>query len=377
MTKKKIIALLLVLILAFAQMITAFANNLDDKKSEYDDVKQKMQAAEAERRKARAVADEASNQMDEIVGQLSQLNADMEELKPRAEALQKDIDENTEILNDKKEKMEGRLKIYRERLRQIYINGQINYIDVLLGAKDFSDFSSRMFLLQKIISLDLELVETVRREADEIQTRQDQLDRQMAEIRQTEKMIADKTEVAEKVREERARLLYKAEEERRANDDEYDRLAAISENLASMIRSMERTGNMPVQSGTGRFVWPCQGTITSYAGWRTHPIFGTTRYHSGMDIAVPTGTPIVAADNGVVTYSGWMGGYGYTVMVNHGGGLVTLYAHNSSLAVREGQAVQQGQLVAYAGSTGYSTGPHCHFEARLNGEVTDPLNYLP
>lgn len=124
-------------------------------------------------------------------------------------------------------------------------------------------------------------------------------------------------------------------------------------------------------------MWPCRGEITSYFGWRTHPIFGTTKYHSGMDIAVDYGTPIHAADSGTVVYSGWLGGYGYCVMIDHGGGLVSLYGHNQSLNVYEGQYVAKGTVIAAAGSTGYSTGPHCHFEVRLHGEVTEPLNYLP
>ena len=124
-------------------------------------------------------------------------------------------------------------------------------------------------------------------------------------------------------------------------------------------------------------MWPCRGEITSYFGWRTHPIFGTTKYHSGMDIAVDYGTPIYAADSGTVIYSGWLGGYGYAVMIDHGGGLVTLYGHNPGLNVYEGQYITKGTCIAYAGSTGYSTGPHCHFEVRLHGEVTEPLNYLP
>ena len=100
-------------------------------------------------------------------------------------------------------------------------------------------------------------------------------------------------------------------------------------------------------------------------------------FRSGMDIACDYGTRIVAADSGTVIYSGWMGGYGYAVMIDHGGGLVTIYGHNQELTVNEGQAVNKGQLIAYAGSTGWSTGPHCHFEVRLHGEVTEPLNYLP
>ena len=154
-------------------------------------------------------------------------------------------------------------------------------------------------------------------------------------------------------------------------------LPLSAENIASMLRSLQNAGGMPGGGGTGKFIWPVQGEITSYYGWRTHPIFGTTRYHSGYDIACDTGTPIAAADSGTVVYSGWLGGYGYCVMIDHGGGLVSLYGHNSELWVSEGQYVQQGQTIALAGSTGWSTGPHCHFEARLNGELTDPMNYLP
>ena len=255
-------------------------------------------------------------------------------------------------------------------LRDIYMNGQINYLDVLLGAKDFSDFSSRMFLLQKIISHDIAMLEAINKSMQEIEQRQAELDEQVAEL---EEKRAD----AEARREERAQLLYAAEEERSAVEGEYDRLMAISENIASMLRSLQNAGGMPGAGGTGAFIWPVQGEITSYYGWRTHPIFGTTRYHSGYDIACDTGTPIVAADSGTVVYSGWLGGYGYCVMIDHGGGLVSLYGHNSELWVSEGQYVQQGETIALAGSTGWSTGPHCHFEARLNGELTDPMNYLP
>lgn len=174
-------------------------------------------------------------------------------------------------------------------------------------------------------------------------------------------------------------MLYKAQEEEQSSQEEYERLLAISENIASMLRNMENSGGgAPAgQGGTGQFMWPCNGPITSYYGWRTHPIFGTTKYHSGMDIAVDSGTPIHAADSGTIVYSGWLGGYGNCVMIDHGGGLVTLYAHNSALNVGEGQYVSKGAVVAYAGSTGYSTGPHCHFEVRLHGELTEPLNYLP
>lgn len=377
MPKKKVLMAVLALIFAVMQILPAFANELEDKQAEYDDVQQKKQQMEIAKERARREAEAASDRMEEIVAELNRLQVEIKEIEAKRDKLQPLIDENQEVLAEKKAKMEGRMKIYRQRLRDIYINGQINYLDVLLGAKDFSDFSSRMFLLQKIISRDLAMMDTIMKETAEIEARQKELDAQMADIEKMRSDLEEKQQKAEASKEERAQLLYKAEEESRQADEDYDRLLAISENIASMLRSLERSSSMPTSGGTGKFIWPVTGEITSYYGWRTHPVFGTTRYHSGMDIACDYGTPIVAADSGTVIYSGWMGGYGYAVMIDHGGGLVSLYGHNQELAVSEGQYVNQGQVISYAGSTGWSTGPHCHFEVRIHGEVTEPLDYLP
>ena len=305
------------------------------------------------------------------------MQAQANALEKKSNTLQAQINDNQAKLEQKKADVARRMQIYRTRLRDIYINGQVNYLDVLLGAKDFSDFSSRMYLLQKIIISDLAMLDQLKKDAAEIKSRQEQLDAQMKEIQTTQKVLNDKKAKVQKLREQRAQVLYKAQEEEQQSQSEYERLLALSENIASMLRNMESSSSAPSAGGTGRFMWPCNGEITSYYGWRTHPIFGTTKYHSGMDIAVDYGTPIHAADSGTVIYSGWLGGYGNCVMIDHGGGLVSLYAHNQSLNVGEGQFVNKGTVVAYAGSTGYSTGPHCHFEVRLHGEVTEPLNYLP
>ena len=129
-------------------------------------------------------------------------------------------------------------------------------------------------------------------------------------------------------------------------------------------------------SGTGALMWPVNGVITSPFGYRNHPIFGRQILHSGIDIGVDYGTPVHAADSGVVVEADWISGYGYAVVIDHGNGLSTLYGHNESLAVSAGQSVSKGQVIAYAGSTGNSTGPHVHFEVRSNGEPVDPMGYL-
>lgn len=378
MVSKKGGSLLLAFWLAFCPLIASdvFADAVSEKQAELSEVRAKMERMEQRKQEARRKAEAASAELDEVVGDLRVIQGEAHELEKQRNALQEKIDAAQAKLAQKEKEVKERQGIYKKRLRDIYINGQINYLDVLLGAKDFSDFSTRMFLLQKVIRSDLDLLAQIRKDAEEIRTYKATLDASMQEIRANELEIEAKRSRVNQLREKRAQVLYKAEEEEQESEEEYERLLAVSERIAAMLRNMEQGGSSNA-GGTGRFIWPCHGTITSYFGWRTHPIFGTTKYHSGMDIGVDYGTPIHAADSGTVVYSGWLGGYGYCVMIDHGGGLVSLYGHNQSLNVYEGQYVAQGTVIAYAGSTGYSTGPHCHFEVRLHGEVTEPLNYLP
>ena len=281
-------------------------------------------------------------------------------------------------MDRKKEQVDKRVAVYRGRLKDIYINGQINYLDVLLGAKDFSDFSSRMYLLKKIIANDINLLADLKKKKAELETAQEILASNMARVKAVHSEVSSKQQLVAQKTMEREAAYNDAVAEQSRLDEEYNELMATSERITDMIRNLENGGTISSASrGSGSFVWPIYGEITSPFGWRTHPIFGTQKFHSGLDIAADYGDPIVAANSGTVIYADWMGGYGNAVMIDHGGGLVTLYGHNSSLAVYNGQQVAKGQTIAYAGSTGYSTGPHCHFEVRIHGEVTDPMDYLP
>ena len=380
MLKGKLTHVALAAVLAMLPLFVSwgFASQADDKRAELNEVQSQMQKMQDRKERARQKAEAASESLEEIQTSLNQLQVQARNLQGKRDALQAKINDNQIKLAQKKAEVEKRKKIYSKRLREIYINGQINYLDVLLGAKDFGDFSSRMYLLQKIISSDIEMLTQLQKAEAEVKARQEQLDAQMKDIKTTQAELESKRARAKKLKEQRSYMLYKAQEEEQQSQSEYERLLAISENITAMLRNMESGGSSSSGGGgTGRFIWPCHGTITSYFGWRTHPVFGTTKYHSGRDIGVDYGTPILAADSGTVIYSGWLGGYGYAVMIDHGSGLVTLYGHNQALNVYEGQYVTKGTCIAYAGSTGYSTGPHCHFEVRLHGEVTEPLNYLP
>ena len=363
----------------------AFANEVDDKRAELNDLQIQMQEMEARRARARREAEAASDNLNATVYRLHQVQKDVNHLEGRKEWLEYLIQENTTKLAEAKKQKEERMGAFRQRLRDRYLSGPVNYLDVRLGAKEVREFASRMYLLKKVLTQDSTLINEVTTASEKMEKRQKMLDECMSDVRVNERDLSARRQDLREVREERAQILYKKNEEKQQAEYEYERLLELSENVANMIRQMESNGMIgsapppqaPAQVSKYRFIWPCRGEITSYYGWRTHPIFGTTKYHSGMDIAVDYGTPIKAAAAGTIIYSGWLGGYGNTIMIDHGGGLVTLYAHNNELAVHEGQYVNQGVVVAYAGSTGWSTGPHCHFEARLHGEVTEPLDYLP
>ncbi|HUF83699.1 MAG TPA: peptidoglycan DD-metalloendopeptidase family protein [Acidimicrobiia bacterium] len=184
--------------------------------------------------------------------------------------------------------------------------------------------------------------------------------------------------VAEEAEESRLR------DEVRARKDEFEQqLAALEAEQAALAELVSRStapatssGSGAPSSGSGRFIWPCDGRVTSGFGYRVHPISGTSRMHTGVDMACGYGAPIGAAGDGVVVEAGWRGGYGNAVVVDHGDGLATLYAHQSRIAVSRGQRVTTGQTLGYVGSTGYSTGPHLHWEVWVNGNPVDPMGYV-
>ena len=162
------------------------------------------------------------------------------------------------------------------------------------------------------------------------------------------------------------------------NGEEIERTILSSVTLKEPVTEerLRGTKERPTWYPTGTFRWPVSGRITSYFGGRRSPGGIGSTNHKGIDIAAPKGTPVYAADGGTVTYAGWMSGYGYLVQINHGNGYVTYYGHNSRLTVSVGQKVYKGQQIAKVGSTGNSTGNHCHFEVRYNGVAKNPLNYL-
>ena len=374
---KNLIRIVAYLGLCLSITCTTWAATLEDKKAELEDVQKQIETKKAEKATKDKEVKSAIDQLMVAQAELAQAQKELDQVVEQQRNLQREIQKNQKVIEEKTKEWLATKKQYSTRLRNIYENGQVNYLDVLLGAKDFSDFSSRMFLLQRIIRRDSDLLDRLEAQKKALEEQRAALETNKQQLEVVGEQLAAKKKVVEEKTAKRRAIYDKALAEQNAIDAELNKMLEDSNRITDMIRNWERGGQIGSAHGSGRLAWPVSGTITSPYGWRVHPIFGTSIFHSGMDIGVDYGTPVCAADSGTIIYAGWMGGYGNAVMIDHGGGLVTLYGHNSSLQVGVGQTVGQGQVIALAGSTGNSTGPHCHFEVRVHGEVTDPGAYLP
>ena len=356
----------------------SWAETIEEKRAQLDEIQQKLGEKDAQLEDKKK---EISNAMERLIltqEELAEAKRKLAAIESRQQALSIKIRQNEAALAAKQKEYDKSRSVYKKRLRDIYENGQVNYLDVLLGAADFRDFSSRMYLLQRVIRRDFALI-------DRLEEQREALLQQKAELDDIRKQLAAAHAESQKEKEivaqktvERQKLYEQALAEKAQLDAEYEELQRNSQEITAMIQRMEQEGRMmPQAGGTGQLAWPVNGEITSPFGWRVQPIWGTQIFHAGLDIGADYGDPVHAADSGTVVFAGWMGGYGNAVMIDHGGGMVTLYGHNSSITVGEGEQVSKGQTIALAGSTGNSTGPHCHFEVRIHGEVVSPLQYLP
>ena len=373
--RSRALRLALSVLLSLSVTGTALADDLEDQLA---DLQRRAEEQQAKTNEASAKVESVSERLRQIQEDLRVATAEYKEVKSQLDDVEDKISDNTELLQKTEADLKVKNKKLQRRVRDIYINGQISYVDVLFGAKDFSDLVTRMDVLKRIIKHDYDLIMKVKEEKATVEKTRVQLEEDKA---QAESLVADaqvkKSRMEDKEAEQKG-LLDQAVYDRDTSERAYEELMAASEEVANMIRrsQMSAAGYSGAPAGAGGMIWPISGPITSEFGWRTHPIFGTSRFHSGLDIGGDYGMPIYAAAGGTVIYAGWISGYGNAVIIDHGGGVTTLYGHNDSLNVSEGESVAQGQVIAMCGSTGNSTGPHCHFEVRENGEPVSPYGYL-
>lgn len=380
-------AFLALVILALALMPAGPA--LAVSQSEIDALEEQRDELKAQREEMQAGIDELKNQQAGVLEQKRALDEQNEVYRQELELIEEQVSLYTRLVDEKAAELEKatadeaeQLAIYKQHVRAMEENGEYTYLSIIFGSKSLSQLMSNLDMIGEIMDADKRIYDqytAAREDAEEIKAEYETTLSALAD-KQAE-YEAEKADLEAKIAEAND-MIAQLEEEINSNYDLYLEVLAQEEalesDIQSMIAEMERQEAANSITSTGTYIWPLPGYSPGSAyGWRMHPIYHEMRFHAGEDIGAPSGTPILAADSGMATVIADNGnGYGNYIMINHGGGRVTLYAHMSAFAISNGATVSQGQVIGYVGSTGNSTGPHLHFEVRVNGATTDPKSYF-
>ena len=343
------------------------------------------------------------NQKDQARGQLNQLTFTADKIKAQLALLETQIasaqtllsqkqaayaQAQTEVLSAQKEldqkqkELEDRQSAFGKRARGIYESGQVSYLELLFQSSDLSDFVTRMEYFTKLVDNDHQLLTGIKYQKEQIAQKTRELQSHRDQAAQLQVQAASVSANLDRTKSQQRIALDQNQKAQQAAYDDVDRLESESNALGDKIRKLQAaqaTQGTRIGAGSGSVsTWPVPGfyEISDPFGWRVHPITHKRSLHTGTDIVAPTGTQIHAAGAGVVIVAGWNSAYGNMTIIDNGNSISTLYGHQSALGVTEGQSVQANQVIGYVGSTGLSTGSHLHFEVRVGGNPTDPLQYF-
>ena len=320
---------------------------------------------------------ENMQQLQELDTQIAQSQEELNVIDTQVDDLLKQTDENETKLKNTQEQYDKIQELVDSRMLKLYATPKFQTLQILLEAKSITDFLSTYYAIQEVTKADRGLMETVKKQKTEIETTKKILAEKKQQIITSKQSQQKKKQVlanTKKMREYYISKLSTEEQELQSQIDEYNRQAS---EIEAEIKLLALNSISKDYIG-GAMIWPAPGykTITSEYGMRVHPITGAYKLHTGTDIGAPMGADFVAAANGVVVKAEMTPAYGNMVIIDHGGGVQTLYAHGSEIVVQMGQEVKAGTPVLKVGSTGYSTGPHAHFEIRINGQTVNPMEYL-
>lgn len=399
---KRIIAVLLSFVLctsslAYAESISDLKSKSSAFKNQINQAQQSLNTTNAQKETAQTEVSKLDTELSQVQAEIQQLNTKLNETQARLEKSQKELEEATRI----REQQHDTLK---KRIRVMYEHGNNGYLDVLLSAEDFGDFLTRVEYTNRLMEYDSNMlaeyeraehiirenVKSIEKDKKAIEDIKAQQQEKQAEL---DKKITEKNAIVKQLDANAA--TYEAQiaelQQQDANvqsliqkaQAEAARAAAAQAQAAANEASAAYRGsssNRVYNTDGKKYQYPIPA-YNGYApnsgyGYRGSPISGKQEFHTGLDLKATLNTDVIAAESGTVIYAGWRGGYGKCIIIDHGGGYSTLYAHNNVLKVSVGQQVSRGQVIAGAGTTGYSTGVHSHFEVRINGAHTNPTGYI-
>ena len=387
--KRKLISILLVIVLLEYFCSFVFAENItnEEQRNEQSLTEQKEEVTEQINQintKLEYVQGELSDTMikvQELEDKVLSYQNEMSDLSEQLTSLQASIDETKQQLVTIEQEYNEKEELLRERLVTMYEAGETTYLDILLSSRNIIEFISGYYLITEMVNYDNELLKEVETKRNDIELTKARLEKEENQIKLIKAKKEQTTIVLQNTITLQENYVTKLNKQEQALQKKLTEYKVEQAKIEALIRkAMNSTMDIDIQYTGGEMLWPVAvaGTyITSGYGVREHPIQGVIKEHTGIDIGNATyGSPVVAAADGVVSYAGWLGGYGNCVMINHGNGVTTLYGHGQKIITELYKEVKQGDLIMEVGSTGNSTGPHLHFEVRINGEYVNPLNYV-
>ncbi len=385
--KRFIISFITALILASGTAVPVYASTIKDLQNKKTNVKK--QQTEAQK-----LLESTKQEKTSAVAEMLAVDADLDIVTEELEVINRELDKTKELYDSTKQELDSsieeknkQLELFKNRVRFMYMRGKTGYLDVLFSSKDFADLANRIEYVNRIVAYDQKILTSLQESEKTIKIKLDETELQKTEMQILSNQKSAKQANLEEALAQKKQIVNRLEKDQDKYAEMIKNLNDTDKNISSMISKKQKEAEAAAKAKNttvaasykgGKLAWPvpARGKITSNYGNRKHPISKKIEFHKGVDIPAPSGSSIVSAEGGTVISTGRQSGYGLTVVVDHGNGLSTLYAHCSKINVKVGQKVKRGENIAKVGSTGYSTGPHLHFEVRVKGKTTNPVSYL-
>lgn len=383
---RSVVALAIVIML-IAGMLTSIVfgfkaygdTSVSDMQNQLDSIIAKKEKLEKELNSIAGKKDAVLEQKALVDQQINQLSEEADVLNDIVDGLADELDQSEARLEEAEKSLDDNFDLAKQRIRSMYELGDTSYLSIILSSKTLHDFITRVELVKQIAAYDQKVINTLTESKNTIETETKAIEEKKNAQVSALDSLKNNVSTLKKKQQQSDSLLESFDEKTEANLKAIEAAEAAEAELQAEIRAALKHSSNETFVG-GAYQWPVSGyySITDKFGMRTHPTTGVYKMHTGVDIAGSgiRNKPILAANSGTVLKAGWHTAYGNYVVIDHGGGCSTLYGHASSLNVSAGQKVSRGDVIAYVGSTGYSTGPHLHFEIYENGEYKNPLSFF-